>query len=140
MEGRRWNDLRDALSGVAQSCGQFDSDGFDLYFLNNEYAQHGITVSGMNDCTIRLLIDHSFNRTVKQSHVSSKKLVQTVCDLSSLFYYLCTLIIPLGATPTGARLKKVLENYFPRIEEKTRPSKPVGIVVITDGESDPCGC
>ncbi|KAK7465007.1 hypothetical protein VKT23_006218 [Stygiomarasmius scandens] len=100
MEGRRWNDLRNALSRVAQSCSQFDSDGFDLYFLNNEYVQHDIT----NGDTI--------SRIFKE-------------------------IGPDGGTPTGARLRKVLENYFPRIEEKTRPSKPVGIVVITDGESDP---
>lgn len=45
MEGDRWSDVHSALSGVAHDCGQFDEDGFDLYFLNNEYFQQSISVS-----------------------------------------------------------------------------------------------
>ncbi|KAL0569712.1 hypothetical protein V5O48_012251 [Marasmius crinis-equi] len=39
---------------------------------------------------------------------------------------------PDGATPTGARLRKVLDLYLPKLEQ--RASKPVSIVVITDGD------
>ncbi|THU82329.1 hypothetical protein K435DRAFT_691266, partial [Dendrothele bispora CBS 962.96] len=86
-ESYRWTQVSNALSGVTTSLStQFDADGFDVYFLNNEFVQCGVKVSG---------------------------------------------------TPTGTKLKKVLETYLPRLEDKMRPTKPICIVVITDGESDP---
>ncbi|KAE9402990.1 vWA-like protein [Gymnopus androsaceus JB14] len=97
MEGDRWNDVRNALSGVAHDCGQFDEDGFDLHFLNNEYFQQNIN--------------------------NSESITQAFSEVS-----------PDGATPTGERLRKVLETCISRLEDRTGPSKPVGIIVITDGD------
>ncbi|KAF5334162.1 hypothetical protein D9758_014817 [Tetrapyrgos nigripes] len=97
MIGPRWNDVRNALSGIAHACGQFDADGFDLYFLNDEYVQNNITNSD---------------------------------SVNQAFYK----VSPDGATPTGARLRQVLDVYINKLEDKRRPTKPVGIVIITDGD------
>ncbi|THU87522.1 hypothetical protein K435DRAFT_681545 [Dendrothele bispora CBS 962.96] len=41
---------------------------------------------------------------------------------------------PDGDTPTGYRLRSVLDKYIPRIEAQIIPTKRINIVVITDGE------
>ena len=38
-----------------------------------------------------------------------------------------------GQTPTGARLRQVLDTYVPRIEDPALQHKPISILVITDG-------
>lgn len=38
-----------------------------------------------------------------------------------------------GQTPTGAKLREILDIYVPRIEDSTLNHKPISIVVITDG-------
>ena len=38
-----------------------------------------------------------------------------------------------GQTPTGARLKQILDIYVPRIEDTALRHKPISILVITDG-------
>jgi len=40
----RWDEVQVALSDVAEACGKFDADGFDLYFLNTEGVHENITV------------------------------------------------------------------------------------------------
>ncbi|KAK7455840.1 hypothetical protein VKT23_010876 [Stygiomarasmius scandens] len=93
----RWDEVQVALSDVAEACGKFDADGFDLHFLNTEGIHENIT-----NC-------------------------KSVKDVFST-------ISPDGATPTGGKLKQVLHTYISRLEDKSRPAKPVAIVVITDGE------
>lgn len=41
---------------------------------------------------------------------------------------------PSGATPTGQRLNKILRPYLQRYEKNPETTKPVNIIVITDGE------
>jgi uncharacterized protein YegL len=41
---------------------------------------------------------------------------------------------PSGATPTGQRLNKILKPYLQRYEKKPESTKPINIIVITDGE------
>ncbi|KAK7455746.1 hypothetical protein VKT23_010778 [Stygiomarasmius scandens] len=41
------------------------------------------------------------------------------------------IIQPEGGTPTGARLKELLEDYMPQLTDK---SKPIAVITITDGE------
>ncbi|KAI0251868.1 hypothetical protein BJV78DRAFT_1282104 [Lactifluus subvellereus] len=42
-------------------------------------------------------------------------------------------IVPEGQTPTGARLRQILDIYVPRIENTSIPHKPISLLVITDG-------
>jgi len=42
-------------------------------------------------------------------------------------------LIPEGQTPTGARLREVLDIYAPRVEDPALHHKPISILVITDG-------
>lgn len=42
---------------------------------------------------------------------------------------------PTGATPTGQRLNKILKPYLQRYERDPDTTKPVNIIVITDGEA-----
>jgi uncharacterized protein YegL len=41
---------------------------------------------------------------------------------------------PSGATPTGQRLQKILKPYLQRYENNPESTKPINIIVITDGE------
>jgi hypothetical protein len=41
---------------------------------------------------------------------------------------------PSGATPTGQRLQKILKPYLQRYEKNPDATKPINIIVITDGE------
>jgi len=41
---------------------------------------------------------------------------------------------PCGATPTGQRLNKILKPYLQRYEKYPDSTKPINIIVITDGE------
>ncbi|KAH8701221.1 hypothetical protein GQ44DRAFT_632288 [Phaeosphaeriaceae sp. PMI808] len=43
-------------------------------------------------------------------------------------------IRPGGATPTGQRLNKILRPYLQRCESNLESTKPINIIVITDGE------
>ncbi|KAF2023585.1 hypothetical protein EK21DRAFT_80545, partial [Setomelanomma holmii] len=42
---------------------------------------------------------------------------------------------PSGATPTGQRLNNILKPYLQRYEYNSESTKPINIIVITDGES-----
>lgn len=41
---------------------------------------------------------------------------------------------PGGATPTGQRLQKILKPYLQRYEKNPETTKPINVIVITDGE------
>jgi uncharacterized protein YegL len=41
---------------------------------------------------------------------------------------------PSGATPTGQRLNKILKPYLQRYERDPENTKPMNVIVITDGE------
>jgi hypothetical protein len=42
-------------------------------------------------------------------------------------------LVPRGQTPTGARLRDILDIYVPKIEDPSLRHKPISILVITDG-------
>ncbi|KAF8491826.1 hypothetical protein F5888DRAFT_1733461 [Russula emetica] len=42
-------------------------------------------------------------------------------------------IVPDGQTPTGYKLKQILDIYVPKIEDPSLRHKPISILVITDG-------
>ncbi|KAI9695426.1 MAG: hypothetical protein M1820_008611 [Bogoriella megaspora] len=42
--------------------------------------------------------------------------------------------LPRGATPTGQRLWQILKNYLDKYESNPETTKPLNIIVITDGE------
>jgi len=42
-------------------------------------------------------------------------------------------LVPEGQTPTGARLREILDFYVPKIEDPSLRHKPIRILVITDG-------
>ncbi|KAI0278683.1 hypothetical protein BGY98DRAFT_916683 [Russula aff. rugulosa BPL654] len=42
-------------------------------------------------------------------------------------------IVPEGQTPTGNKLRQILDIYVPRIENPSLRHKPISILVITDG-------
>lgn len=41
---------------------------------------------------------------------------------------------PAGATPTGQRLQKILKPYLQQFERNPETTKPINLIVITDGE------
>ncbi|KAF9695364.1 hypothetical protein EKO04_006353 [Ascochyta lentis] len=41
---------------------------------------------------------------------------------------------PGGATPTGQRLQKILKPYLERYQKNPETTKPINVIVITDGE------
>jgi uncharacterized protein with von Willebrand factor type A (vWA) domain len=49
MAGGRWRDTRMSLMEVAEQAAEHDTDGIDVYFINNPAAGEGIRVS-RRDC------------------------------------------------------------------------------------------
>ncbi|TFY83838.1 hypothetical protein EWM64_g161 [Hericium alpestre] len=96
MAGQPWNDAREALAGVAELAGQVDSEGLDIYFLNDS----------------RFRLD-----------IRDRQAMRSLFDL----------IMPGGVTPTGKKLKEVLDIYIPKLENRRLAQKPISIIVITDG-------
>ncbi|KAF1986779.1 hypothetical protein K402DRAFT_393402 [Aulographum hederae CBS 113979] len=58
------------------------------------------------------------------------KNVQTVSMVREIF----SSVQPRGATPTGTRLQQILKPYLQRYAAKPEDTKPLNIIVITDGE------
>jgi len=53
MGGRLWNEAREALAGIAELAEKYDSEGTDVYFLNDERSELGIKGS----TAVRALFD-----------------------------------------------------------------------------------
>jgi len=53
MEGELWNDAREALAGVADLAARYNSDGVDVYFLNN--SRSAVNIKNSQD--VRQLFD-----------------------------------------------------------------------------------
>ncbi|KAJ6615585.1 hypothetical protein B0H10DRAFT_2040034 [Mycena sp. CBHHK59/15] len=105
----RWDEAGKALELLAETAQEYDSDGIDIHFLNNEK---------------------------KALNMKSSTDVRNIFDKAR----------PFGGTPTGQRLKKLINPHIVRLEaaridadgtprdRKTgQVIKRVNFIVITDG-------
>ncbi|KAJ6536696.1 von Willebrand factor, type A [Mycena vulgaris] len=122
----RWYEAGEALEALAETAQQYDTDGIDIYFLNNK--KEGLNIKVRNP----LAYNYRFNELQSSSEVR---------DLFSK-------VKPFGATPTGERLDQILKPRLVELEEarierdgtpKNRTTgetiKRVNFIVITDGEA-----
>ena len=135
MSGERWVDAREALAHVAEQCGKYGADGLDLYFLNDSLESPGLKAS----LSVRLSDADRLHvsldcRTAALSSARSRRSTRSVSawpkDFSSCT---CSNVHLAGQTPTGTKLKEILDKYIPLVENKRVPHKPINIIVITDG-------
>ncbi|EPE02902.1 von willebrand factor [Ophiostoma piceae UAMH 11346] len=113
MKGHSWRETRAVLKDITNICTEYDDDGVDIYFLNHRSAQSadmhkGRSSGGYHCVTTESEVFRIFN-TVK----------------------------PQYATPLGRRLHNILHVYLHMLEQhlkRGRESKPLNIIVITDGE------
>ncbi|KAI9884797.1 MAG: hypothetical protein M1823_003408 [Watsoniomyces obsoletus] len=70
---------------------------------------------------------HFLNHGVKQpdlyTHIKSVEMVQDIFNK----------VQPSGGTPTGVRLHQLLQSYLARYKKEPKKTKPLNIIVITDG-------
>jgi uncharacterized protein YegL len=112
MAGRSWREVSQALSTIAPIVTQHDSDGIDIYFLNHKSnhpgaVSEGIAAGGYRGITRAATITEIFER-----------------------------VRPQGGTPTGIRVHNILKPYLAKLESEMsqgRESKPLNLIVITDG-------
>lgn len=97
MRGRSWRETREALEEIAPICTKYDSDGVDIYFLNERQDYQNVTSAAR--------VNQIFNT-----------------------------VVPRGGTPTGQRLHSILQPYLARVAANPQNTKPLNIIVITDGE------
>ncbi|KAL2390438.1 hypothetical protein BDBG_07505 [Blastomyces gilchristii SLH14081] len=113
MIGSRWHETRETIAAIAPICAEFDDDGVDVYFLNeNNWAEPA--TGGF----LRIKTSAAVNELFDRVH-------------------------PSGRTPVGARLYDILKPYLKRVEDMSKaapssrfsgsPVKPINIIVITDG-------
>lgn len=114
MAGRSWRETKDALETIIPVCVQHDSDGIDLYFL--------VCIS---PCDLMIHSDNAQNARDSPYHhnVTSSATVREI--FSS--------VAPRGSTPTGQRLNTILKPYLQRCEQNLDGTKPLNLIVITDG-------
>ena len=106
MAGSRWRECEAAVTSITPICLAHDEDGIDIYFLNHPDS-------------------------------SEFKGIKTASDVRSIFQS----VRPRSSTPTGTKLHKILTPYLKKLkEESTKDSfdgtfdtKPLNIIVITDG-------
>jgi len=99
MAGRSWRETGQALEAITPICVTHDSDGIDIYFLNEP--------------------DKPFYRNVKRAST-----VREIFETTR----------PRGSTPTGQRLNQILRPYLVKLAADLEGTKPLNIIVITDGE------
>ncbi|KLJ08102.1 hypothetical protein EMPG_16445 [Blastomyces silverae] len=113
MIGSRWRETRETIAAIAPICAEFDDDGVDVYFLNqNNWAD---------------------------PEAGGYLRIKTSAAVNELF----DRVAPSGRTPVGARLYDILKPYLKRVEDMSNagprrrfsgsPVKPINIIVITDG-------
>jgi uncharacterized protein YegL len=110
MAGRSWREVREVLSTIAPICTSHDPDGIDVYFLNH---QSSATASGTQ-------------APGGYFHIRDADQVSEVFRK----------VNPSGSTPTGTRLDSILKPYVSHIARRAEyidSTKPVNIIVITDG-------
>jgi hypothetical protein len=91
-----WDEARSAVEAITPICTAYDSNGIDIYFLNNPRSSHNVrSVSAVREI---------FSSTA-----------------------------PMGCTPTGQRLNAILTPYLKSYAANKEGTKPINIIVITDG-------
>jgi hypothetical protein len=118
------------LAALADTAQKYDTDGIDIYFLNNRTK------------ALNIKVHHPIQRNI---HFNA--LFQSSSEVRALF----AKVGPSGATPTGERLDQILKPRLcileqaqkdGRIEPDGTPMdksgkeiKRVNLIVITDGEA-----
>jgi hypothetical protein len=69
----------------------------------------------------------TFSTTQTPRSIRTSLLPSTVVEIFQI-------VRPSGATPTGQRLNKLLKSYLQRYQPSPDTTKPINIIVITDGE------
>jgi hypothetical protein len=148
MAGALWRQAREALSGIASLAGTYDSDGIDIYFLNNPQVGRNLVVRRLT--TNRATSDPPTERQGCKAALQRSSPTRYVPRSSSgaagkqaarLFAPSLSFLIlhsPEGITPIGAKLEELLLDYLIRLEQTlvdpAAPGvKPVNFIVITDG-------
>ncbi|SPO05698.1 uncharacterized protein DNG_08385 [Cephalotrichum gorgonifer] len=110
----RWRETKEALRSITPICAAHDSDGIDVYFLNNKSNQPADAKSGRP--------------------ANGYRGIKNAAAVDRLF----SSVRPRGGTMTGTRLHHILDPYLDLLEQnphemKKEKIKPVNIIVITDG-------
>ncbi|KAL2261866.1 hypothetical protein VTK26DRAFT_3129 [Humicola hyalothermophila] len=116
MTGSSWREVKEALRSIAPICAAHDTNGIDIYFLNNRNPLDGDDPASAGGYV----------------HVRTLEHVE----------YLFSAVRPRGATPTGTRITQILGPYVRKYERAVARAggnpdacgvKPVNMIVITDG-------
>ena len=135
MSGGRWKQVRAALAQIGAEAMQYDVDGVDMCFINSPLNRELIKVGrpflpfivankhNQTQAEIFGVYDQVRPRGASSVHVLSR------FDLKN----------PLGTTPTGAKLERILGRIIEMLNHAVdTPAygriKPVDIIVLTDGE------
>ena len=110
MKGRSWRETRSILEIITSICTQYDEDGIDVYFLNHRSNQLADSLKGRSS--------------------GGYLCVKTKEEVFSIF----NAVKPRNGTPTGRRLRNILEVYL-RMYVNNSDSKPLNIIIITDGKA-----
>ncbi|KAI1433447.1 hypothetical protein GGR50DRAFT_668627 [Xylaria sp. CBS 124048] len=126
----RWEQTRNVIEQIVPICMRYDTDGIDLYFLNEPYDETFFTSPRRYEPFLRH--DGIVNEG-KAIFVYAG--VKDAEDVRRMFSFRR----PALYTPTGKRLGQILKTYVDcyeaRIIEHRAPPKPLNIIVITDGEA-----
>jgi hypothetical protein len=124
MWGPSWREVKAALRAIAPICTRYDSDGIDVYFLNEVSRDLGLNEEGKAGGGFR--------------NITTADRVQEVFSSFE----------PFGSTPTGKRLADILDPYVAYYDAQVKVAKrngkgpdetgvkPLNLIVITDGEPD----
>ena len=128
MDASLWPEARDALAGVAELSRLKGGEGLDIYCLNSPHYRLDLRAS-------RLLFSLSISKLIL-TRVKRKSVTSLTTSFPKVVTHAICIFVThpsTGQTPTGAKLRQILDIYVPRIEDSALNHKPISILVITDG-------
>ncbi|KAF8897879.1 hypothetical protein BD779DRAFT_1492797 [Infundibulicybe gibba] len=141
MAGRLWREATDALAQMAEYAGQYDVDGIDVYFLNDQRAGHGLRTKESVENLFRDVVPRGvtpigarlerllrvYLHDLEAAHATGE--LARVDAIKAVNY----IIITDGA-PTDDP-ESVIVQAARRLDEKHFPTTQVGIQFVQIGSS-----
>jgi uncharacterized protein YegL len=134
MAGARWADAREALAGIADLAAKYDSDGVDVYFLNN--ARFAMDVTDGRD--VKQLFDFVHPNGQTPTGQALEEILNKYIPLledTRLAHKPITIVVITDGVPTDDP-KGVIINAARRLDHSGVPDNKLGIQFAQIGNDE----
>jgi uncharacterized protein YegL len=134
MEGALWADAREALAGIADLAAKYDSDGVDVYFLNDSRSATNLT----NGSDVRRLFNSITPRGQTPTGNALEKLFNKYIprlENSRLSHKPITIVVITDGEPTDDCQKAIIDGAR-RLDDSQIPEKKFSVQFVQIGDDE----